>query len=230
MMEEVLEIFREIVHATGADPVIVFEDLLTYIITGFCPNEDGTGWRYKGKDDVNKLYYKMLLACIGEYAARQKREGWCDVLGEIYETAIVSDGKRAMHEQFFTPQSISSLLATLANAQDNGKRYFLEPTCGSGRTLLPFVREYPRSFYVGEDIDSTSCRICACNLLMHGVRGLVICHDTLMTKPVHFAYAVNPEIFDTISPYHGIPHLIRKSGQNRVGYVIDKLYSKITGE
>ena len=65
---------------------------------------------------------------------------------------------------------------------------------------------------------------------MHGVRGLVICHDTLMTKPVHFAYAVNPEIFDTISPYHGIPHLIRKSGQNRVGYVIDKLYSKITGE
>lgn len=221
---------EEIVQKTAEDPGQVFEDLLTYIITGFCPNEKGVVWRHDGEDEVNRLFWEMTQTCMKIYADGINKYGWFDGLGTFYEECVNSDGKRRMHEQYFTPNCLCSLACRLVDDSDAGKRVVYDPTCGSGRMMLPEIPRHPYSYFVGTDIDGLTSKICVCNLLMHGVRGLVICHDTLGRTPPRFAYAVNPEIFDSVSPYHGIPHIIRKDESNRVGHVFDKLYAKITGK
>ena len=47
-----------------------------------------------------------------------------------------------------------------------------------------------RSYYVAEDLDGTSVKMCALNMLIHGMRGCCICHDTLL-RDFAFGYEIN---------------------------------------
>lgn len=202
------DIFRNILKTTGADPVIVFGDLLTYIISGFCLNEEKVAWKYK--KDVNKLFFNMTIAWMERCSDEIEKEGWSDALGKFYEQNIINNGKQVNFQQYYTPKEVSSLAARILVTENTKVNTFNEPSCGSGRNLLCFARTHRDSYYVGEDVDSTSCRICICNFFIHRIQGLVICHNTLLGDPVHFAYATNPYIMDSTSPYYGITHILRE--------------------
>ena len=152
----------------------------------------------------------MMIAWMERSSDEIRQDGWSDALGTFYEQNIINKGKQVNFQQYYTPKGMSSLVARLLGASNINATVFNEPSCGSGRNLLYFARTHRDSYYIGEDIDSTSCRICICNFFIHGIQGLVICHDTLLIEPIHFAYATNPELYDHNSPYYGIPHIVRK--------------------
>jgi type I restriction-modification system DNA methylase subunit len=61
------------------------------------------------------------------------------------------------------------------------------------------------NFYVGEDIDLTSVKMCALNLMIHGCRGRVVQHDTL-NNPILYDYGfrINDIRFPIPSPFYSL--------------------------
>lgn len=68
----------------------------------------------------------------------------------------------------------------------------LDPACGSGRCLIAYDRKgdpKPHAFYVGVDIDERCVRMAAINMFFHGMRGVVICGNSLSME-MRFGYRV----------------------------------------
>ena len=128
--------------------------------------------------------------------------GWIDVFGNIYEEMYQSKGKSSMLGQFFTPEGLCTIMAKI-NGGISGKTG--DPACGSGRTLLAAYTENKSGYYVGEDIDGISCKMCALNLMVHGARGRVICHDTI-ASPVYFnwGYEINEVRYPIPTPFYSL--------------------------
>lgn len=138
-----------------------------------------------------------------EIVAKKIDEGcWIDVFGNIYEEMYQSKGKSSMLGQFFTPPGLCDLMANM-NEPTDGK--IGDPACGSGRTLLAAYVNNKKAYYIGEDIDGISCKMCALNLMIHGAKGRVICHDTL-NSPVFFnwGYEINEVRYPFPTPFYSL--------------------------
>ena len=70
---------------------------------------------------------------------------------------------------------------------DRGLVRVNDPACGSARTLLAhFMRKTHdnpalagKYFYEAADIDLPTCKMAACNMMIHGMQGRVVCQDQL---------------------------------------------------
>lgn len=99
-----------------------------------------------------------------------------DVLGEVYE-AMISFGE---HGQFFTPSPITDMMAKIV--QPEKAETVLDPACGSGRTLLSAAKVSPDATLYGIDVDSRCAKMCALNILLLDLNGIVIWGDALSMK------------------------------------------------
>ena len=111
-----------------------------------------------------------------------------DILGDIFQGAIT----RGQAGQFFTPDSISNLMAKLTASDDapdgsaeataselSKSKTVADPCCGSGRLLLAAARENRNQYFVGQDIDHRCVRITAINLALWNLYGKVIWGNSL---------------------------------------------------
>jgi type I restriction enzyme M protein len=99
-----------------------------------------------------------------------------DVLGDAYEYLIsnfASDmGQKA--GEFYTPQSVSTLLTRIVTAGQEEKKGFTayDPTMGSGSLLLN-VRRYLKDAdsiqYYGQEIKTSTYNLARMNMILHGV-------------------------------------------------------------
>lgn len=131
-----------------------------------------------------------------------------DFFGELYESMYQSKGKSSTLGQFFTPTSLCDLMSKLTSNKEDGKKEVIsDPACGSGRTLISYYMhsDYHNAYYIGEDIDIISVKMCALNMMIHGMRGRVIRHDTLR-EPVHFDYGfeINEVRYPFPTPYYSL--------------------------
>lgn len=131
-----------------------------------------------------------------------------DVLGSVYEELFQSKTKSSSLGQFFTPTSVCDLMARMVNVDDS--RVVNDCACGSGRTLIAHYMECMRrgestAYYVGEDIDITSVKMCALNMMIYGMRGRVVRHDTLI-QPVYFdvGFEINEVRYPFPTPYYSL--------------------------
>lgn len=136
----------------------------------------------KYENDENKIFSEMmgLLAL----ALEEKQE---DVLGWIYMDAGM--GSKAAG-QFFTPYHLSELCAelTIPEAQDNGKIYLNEPSCGGGGMIIASAAALKKRGFnyqkdlevVAQDLDWKSVYMCYLQLSLLGVRAICVQGDTLM--------------------------------------------------
>lgn len=110
-----------------------------------------------------------------------------DVLGDLF-TGGITYGERG---QFFTPDSITRLMAQLTAPSDDkgGRRTINDPACGSGRTLLAVGREHPNWEFVGQDADHRCAQMTAINLGLNGLRGWAVWQNTLSLE-CHRVYRV----------------------------------------
>nr|DAY94236.1 MAG TPA: type I restriction-modification system methyltransferase [Caudoviricetes sp.] len=104
-----------------------------------------------------------------------------DPFGDYFEEHL-SDARNG---QFFTPFSVSDLMAELLTARQpenrrkDGDTRVYDPTCGSGRLLLSAAEKDRKQFFVGADISYTCCLMAIINLCLNSLNGEVLHMNTI---------------------------------------------------
>lgn len=167
----------------------------------------------------NPDFAELAFLWIDDVATAMEHGQWLDVFGILYEEMYLSRGKASKTGQFFTPQSVSDLMAQISGlgACDHGK--VNDCAAGSGRLLLAHYMEKSkldhsagrRFEYVAQDSDPIACKMCALNLMVHGMRGRVECRDTLrMTEPT-VVYVINEVKYPFNTPYYSVRKILAEN-------------------
>ena len=145
--------------------------------------------------------YIALVSLWCEMVAEEMEKGNAlDLFGQLYEQMFLLKSKASANGQFFTPYSLCRLMADITdpvNEENDTKNGFIrvnDPACGSARTLLAHFMKKTHDnralsglyYYEAADIDLTTCKMAACNMMIHGMQGRVICQDQL-SMPKHTA-------------------------------------------
>ena len=169
--------------------------------------------------EKNPDFAGLTFQWLDDVATAMERGEWLDVFGILYEEMYLSRGKASKTGQFFTPPSISDLMARISTlkAEDHGK--VNDCAAGSGRLLLAHYIEKSRLDhsagrrfeYVAQDSDPIACKMCALNLMVHGMNGRVECRDTLrMTEPT-VVYVINEVKYPISTPYYSVRKISAES-------------------
>ena len=167
----------------------------------------------------NPDFAGLTFQWLHDVATAMERGEWLDVFGILYEEMYLSRGKASRTGQFFTPQSVSDLVAQIGTqkAEDHGT--VNDCAAGSGRLLLAHYMEKSkldhragrRFEYVAQDNDPIACKMCALNFMVHGMNGRVECRDTLrMTEPT-VVYVINEVKYPISTPYYSVRKILAEN-------------------
>lgn len=95
-----------------------------------------------------------------------------DVLGDAYEYLIgeFASGAGKKAGEFYTPQSVSTLLAKIVTQGKERLRSVYDPTCGSGSLLLRVKREVNDvDMIYGQEMNRTTYNLARMNMILHDV-------------------------------------------------------------
>lgn len=217
-----INIINRLSEATGLDAKEAFSRLTDFIIGFFDPEKKPLpNWNFT--EEANNIFQEATRSLFLDYQHGITAHGWTDPLGTTFEE-VLGRHDASRKGQFFTPPTICELMAEITVSGLNasakhpcgafGNRHIAaDPTCGSGRNLLAVAAKFdgrPRSelpYFVGEDIDPLCCKMCAINLMMHGVPGEVVCHNTLAAPhSLSFGFVINEAMFPMPS---GLPSIRR---------------------
>lgn len=205
--EKAADIIIAFATKTGRDIPVCFQDWLQWLIDLFSiENLIKTNVDYSAimavAQSEHPVFSKALtlwVKCALEY---QKEHKCVDFFGEVYEWCFQSKSKASRMGQYFTPYSIGVLMTRCIREQEEcqGTIFSNEPSCGSGRNLLALWQDADwnkRHIFYAEDLDPVSVKMCALNMMINGMAGYVVCHNTLIPDDFVFAYAIN-EVRDPI--------------------------------
>lgn len=128
-----------------------------------------------------------------------------DLFGQLYEQMFLLKSKASANGQFFTPDSLCRLMADITDADveekecNGGMVRVNDPACGSARTLLAHFMAKTRKdhslaghyYYEAADIDLPTCKMAACNMMIHGMQGKVVCQDQLLLPTPTAIFYIN---------------------------------------
>lgn len=161
----------------------------------------------------------LVMVWLNDVSQAMDRGQWLDVFGMLYEDMYLTAGKASATGQFFTPASVSDLLSAIIapgkieapSAKIEGSRVN-DCAAGSGRLLLAHFMEVSkldhsagrRYQYIAQDSDPLVCKMCALNMMVHGMNGVVICQDTLAMSTPSAVYYVNEVKYPFNTPYYSV--------------------------
>lgn len=208
-MKQVISLIEKHCHKTHTDRHNGLESVLDYMIE-FFDIKPFMESRYEEhviamKNKSEELFEITVIFMMKVTEAMEKGK-WLDFFGEIYETMYQSKGKASSLGQFFTPPSICDLMSNIVGEEK--KPVVSDCACGSGRTLLSYMakNQFDRhAYYVGEDLDTTSVKMCALNLMIHGAQGKVVRHDTLRHPTTYdYGFEINEIRYPFPTPYYSL--------------------------
>jgi type I restriction-modification system DNA methylase subunit len=211
-MKEVVKLIEKVVTEKRIDRHQGLNAVLDFLIDIFDVRHYATtnGWfeRVARAEREDNHLYRIMMIWMDKVATAMESGSWLDFFGGVYEEMYQSRGKASALGQFYTPPHLCDLLA-YCSAPCDGK--INDSACGSGRTLLAaaaksgFRRD---NYYVGEDIDVVSVKMCALNLMIHGCQGRVVQHDTLV-NPVCFDYGfrINDIRYPMPTPFYSLTRI-----------------------
>ena len=138
--------------------------------------------------------YIMLVSRWCEMVADEMDKGrFFDLFGHLYEQMFLLKSKASSNGQFFTPDDLCRLMADITESKNeeeetkSGLIMVNDCACGSARTLLAhFMAKTSKChslagkyYYEAADIDLPTCKMAACNMMIHGMQGKVVCQDQL---------------------------------------------------
>lgn len=113
-----------------------------------------------------------------------------DVLGDAYEYLIWQfaswAGKKAW--EFYTPQSVSTILAKIVTNWKKQLKSIYDPTCGSGSLLLRVAKQVDKVWeFFGQEMNSTTYNLARMNMILHDVnyKNFDIKNDNTLEHPQH---------------------------------------------
>lgn len=199
-----LDILGKYAHRNGMDFAQAFSEMLDFFIETF-DTDKAKAAKYdytsllRERKACNQPLFELLISWIQETMQGIREEGACDFFGTMYEEAVKGKFKSAVMGQFFTPLSICRAMAETTN--DPKALIVNDSACGSGRTLLAYFAEYGKGhYYYGEDLDPICVKMCALNMMIHGMPGEVIHHDALEQSFIT-GYEVNELMWPMATPF-----------------------------
>lgn len=141
----------------------------------------------------NEDYITLVILWCEMVAEEMEKGNSFDLFGQLYEQMFLLKSKASSNGQFFTPNSLCRLMADITDADveekasHRGAVRVNDCACGSARTLLAhFMAKTSKDhslaglyYYEAADIDLPTCKMAACNMMIHGMQGKVICQDQL---------------------------------------------------
>ena len=141
----------------------------------------------------NGDYLNLVSLWSGMVSDEMDKGRFFDLFGQLYEQMFLLKSKASSNGQFFTPDSLCRLMADITDdgveekVSHIGPVIVNDPACGSARTLLAHFMEKTREdhalagmyYYEAADIDLPTCKMAACNMMIHGLQGKVVCQDQL---------------------------------------------------
>lgn len=115
---------------------------------------------------------------------------------DFYEESVKSKGKASALGQFYTPMPLCDLMAEINYQGGNEVTMIHDSAVGSGRTLLGYAnvlnkKKSPEvAYYIANDIDEQSVKMCTLNFAINGMLGRVLCADGLLLH-YYWGYEVN---------------------------------------
>lgn len=199
---------------TITDPTMMMNKFVDFAIDLFTFNGSGVEALAKYIERIlsvekdNPAFWEVLCRWADEM---RKHGGVFDYFGYIYEEDVISRFKASTLGQFFTPYSVSTLMARLTmfdRFYDSLDRVAIyDCCCGSSRLLLAGydelvnvkrVKDKP-VILVGGDIDLLSVKMSSLNAMMSGAFALYVCQDALTLDPPSVACVVNSTNFPRTS-------------------------------
>lgn len=97
-----------------------------------------------------------------------------ELLGDAYEFLIgqFASGAGKKAGEFYTPATVSTVLAKIVTLGKDRVRSVYDPTCGSGSLLLRVARELAsdaRPQFYGQEMNRTTFNLARMNMLLHGI-------------------------------------------------------------
>ena len=212
-MKRAIKILQSYAHSEGREMQSVFDDMLDFFLTTF---EPAYFLKFKGnvpellywRKEQNPILFEILVLWMASAAEAIDRTGVSDFFGEFYESMFLGKTKASAMGQFFTPMPLCQVMASLL--QSHGEIIVNEPACGSGRNVLAHWQHADKSKFVEyrcEDLDPTSAKMCALNMMINGMYGTVVCHDALDPTSFHFGYVINEIRYPLPSPFYSIRYI-----------------------
>ncbi|HEY9017658.1 type I restriction-modification system subunit M [Thiomicrospira sp.] len=113
-----------------------------------------------------------------------------DVLGDSYEYLIgqFASGAGKKAGEFYTPQTVSTILAKIVTDNKQYLKSVYDPTCGSGSLLLRVAKEVKEvGHFYGQELNRTTYNLARMNMILHDVnyRQFSIKQDDTLEHPQH---------------------------------------------
>lgn len=116
-----------------------------------------------------------ILKGIAEINFGSLKEASIDAFGDAYEYLISNYASNAGKSggEFFTPQTVSKLLARLVMDGKTNINKVYDPTCGSGSLLLQMKKQFEEHIieegFFGQEINMTNFNLARMNMFLHNI-------------------------------------------------------------
>ena len=192
---ELANIFKEI---EGSVVGFASEDRIKGLFADVDTKSNRLGGTVKEK---NKRLHDILVG-IASINFGDIKNTDIDAFGDAYEYLISNYASNAGKSggEFFTPQTVSKLLARLVMEGKESVNKVYDPTCGSGSLLLQMKKQYEKNIledgFFGQEINMTNFNLARMNMFLHNIgwnKFSIKRGDTLL-NPLH----KNDKPFDAI--------------------------------
>ncbi|WP_276862249.1 type I restriction-modification system subunit M [Anaerococcus tetradius] len=134
-----------------------------------------------------------ILTGIGEINFGNFQNNDIDAFGDAYEYLISNYASNAGKSggEFFTPQTVSKLLARLVMDGKTSINKVYDPTCGSGSLLLQMKKQFDDHIidegFFGQEINMTNFNLARMNMFLHNVNynNFSIKRGDTLLNPLH---------------------------------------------
>lgn len=174
----------QIQAATGEGFFRLWDDWLSLAVAAFCRDDAAYmsvmsryGPRVPNKthpaDHFSHALGEFLRTCQTESALGTP---FPDTLGRIYEEEALTNNYAG---QFFTPEPLCAMMATMMIAPIEEEITICDPACGSGRFFIHAQPLAPKAHFTGIDRDLTCVHMTALNMLVRNADAVVVHGNTL---------------------------------------------------
>lgn len=162
-------------------------------IKGLFEDLDTTSNRLGGTVAEKNKRLADILTGINEINFGNFEDNHIDAFGDAYEYLISNYASNAGKSggEFFTPQTVSKLLARLVIDGKTAINKVYDPTCGSGSLLLQMKKQFDEDIidegFFGQEINMTNFNLARMNMFLHNVNYndfSIMRGDTLL-NPLH---------------------------------------------
>ena len=162
-------------------------------IKGLFEDVDTTSNRLGGTVAEKNKRLTDILTGIAEINFGDFKNNDIDAFGDAYEYLISNYASNAGKSggEFFTPQSVSKLLARLVMDEKTNINKVYDPTCGSGSLLLQMKKQFDEHIidegFFGQEINMTNFNLARMNMFLHNVNynNFSIKRGDTLLNPLH---------------------------------------------